>query len=45
MLKAMRELDGPERTQRLLAGLEHEDRVRRDPNLKAERLVKEWQGL
>ncbi len=44
-LRAMQELEGPERTRKLLAGLEHEERIRRNPNLRAERLVKEWTGL
>ncbi len=44
-LRAMQELEGPERTRRLLAGLEHEERIRRDPDLRAERLVKEWNHL
>jgi hypothetical protein len=41
----MMELEGAQRTRGLLAGIEHEGRVRRDPNLRAERLVKEWNGL
>ena len=45
MHRAMHELEGPERTRRLLAGLKHEEEIRRDPNLRAERLVKEWNGL
>lgn len=45
ILIAMRELEGPERTKRLLAGLEEETRVQRDPNLKAERVVKVWNVL
>jgi hypothetical protein len=45
MLRIMTELEGAQRTRGLLAGLEHEERVRRDPNLRAERLVKEWNGL
>jgi hypothetical protein len=43
--RTMMELEGPERTRGLLAGLEHEARIRRDPNLRAERLVKQWTGL
>jgi hypothetical protein len=45
MVRAMMELKGEKRTRALLAGLEQEDRVRRDPNLKAERLVKQWHHL
>jgi hypothetical protein len=45
MRRAITELEGEQRTRGLLAGLEHEEQVRRDPNLKAERLVKEWNGL
>ena len=44
-LRAMQELEGPERARRLLAGIEHEEQIRRDPNLRAERLVKEWNHL
>ena len=32
MVRAMMELEGEQRTRALLAGLEHEERVRRDPN-------------
>ncbi|MHB8747098.1 MAG: MobA/MobL family protein [Gammaproteobacteria bacterium] len=45
VLRSMMELEGPQRTQKLLAGIEHEELVRRDPNLRAERVVKEWNGL
>jgi hypothetical protein len=45
MLRVMLELEGEQRTRGLLAGIDHEERVRRDPNLRAERLVKEWNGL
>jgi len=45
VLRSMMELEGAQRTQKLLADIEHEGRVRRDPNLRAERLVKEWNGL
>src|SRR6266404_1998637 len=45
VFRAMMELEGAQRTRALLAGMEHEERVRRDPNLRAERLVKEWNGL
>jgi Ti-type conjugative transfer relaxase TraA len=36
---------GPERARELLATLEHEERVRTTPQLKAERVVKIWQSL
>jgi hypothetical protein len=42
---AMHTLEGPARVAQLRAGIEHEERIRRDPNLGAERLVKEWNGL
>ena len=45
MLRVMLELEGEQRTRGLLAGIDHEERVRRAPNLRAERLVKEWNGL
>jgi hypothetical protein len=45
VFRAMMELEGAQRSRGLLAGIEHEERVRRDPNLRAERLVKEWNGL
>jgi hypothetical protein len=45
VFRSMTELEGAERTRGLLAGLEHEERVRRDPNLRADRLVKEWNEL
>jgi len=45
VFRAMMELEGAQRTRGLLAGIEHEERVRRDPNLRAERLLKEWNGL
>ncbi|MBS1054977.1 Ti-type conjugative transfer relaxase TraA [Gluconobacter kondonii] len=38
-------LEGPARARRLVAGLEHEDRVRKSPQLRAERFVKAWDGL
>jgi Ti-type conjugative transfer relaxase TraA len=38
--QAMKEFQGRERAGKLVAGIEHEDRVRKDPNLKVERLVK-----
>ena len=43
--QAMTQLQGKERTAQLRAALDHEARVRADPNLKAERLVETWQGL
>jgi Ti-type conjugative transfer relaxase TraA len=43
--RAMTELQGPARTTRLIAAIEHEARVRQDPGLRAERLVKVWHGL
>jgi hypothetical protein len=45
VFRSMTELEGAPRTRGLLAGLEHEERVRRSPNLRAERLVKEWNEL
>ena len=45
VFRAMMELEGAQRVRGLLAGIDHEERVRRDPNLRAERLVKEWNGL
>jgi hypothetical protein len=41
----MTQLQGRERSARLAAGLAHEERVRSDPNLAAERLVKTWRML
>jgi Ti-type conjugative transfer relaxase TraA len=43
--RAMTELRGPARTSQLVAGIEYEARVRADPVLKAERLVKTWDQL
>ena len=43
--RAMTGMQGRERATQLVAGIEHEARVRQDPNLKAERLVKVWNGL
>jgi hypothetical protein len=43
--QAMTGLQGKERTAQLRAALDHEARVRTDPNLKAERLVKTWRVL
>jgi len=38
-------LEGPARARKLVEGLEHEERVRRSPDLRAERFVKAWEGL
>jgi hypothetical protein len=43
--QAMTSLQGKERTMQLRAALDHEARVRSDPTLKAERLVKDWRVL
>jgi hypothetical protein len=43
--QAMIGMQGRERATQLVAGIQHEDQVRQDPNLKAERLVKVWNGL
>jgi hypothetical protein len=43
--QAMTSLQGKERTAQLRAALDTEARVRTDPNLKAERLVKTWRVL
>jgi hypothetical protein len=43
--RAMKELEGPQRSAQLLAGIENEGRIRRDPNLEAQRLVKSWNDL
>ena len=43
--RAMKEMAGPERVTKLLAGLEREGRIWSDPNLGAERVVKMWNGL
>lgn len=43
--RAMKQLRGPERGAELAGAIRHEDKVRRDPALKAERLVKDWQSL
>ncbi len=42
---AMTQLEGTERIAGLIAGAVHERRIRKDSNLRAERLVKEWNGL
>lgn len=43
--KAMLDLRGKERSKELTAAIEHEDRVRRDPELRVERMSKEWKSL
>jgi Ti-type conjugative transfer relaxase TraA len=43
--RAMKQLRGPERGTELAGAIRHEDKVRRDPVLRAERLVKDWQRL
>jgi Ti-type conjugative transfer relaxase TraA len=43
--RAMKQLRGPERGAELAGAIRHEDKVRRDPGLQAERLVKDWQSL
>jgi len=43
--EAMTQRQGRERAGQLVAGIEHEARVRQDPSLKAERWVKVWNGL
>ncbi|QIH72039.1 Ti-type conjugative transfer relaxase TraA [Brevundimonas mediterranea] len=43
--RAMRDLRGKERGVELAGAIRHEDRVRADPTLKADRLVKDWKRL
>jgi Ti-type conjugative transfer relaxase TraA len=43
--RAMKDLRGPERGAELAGAIRHEERVRRDPALQAERLVKDWKRL
>ncbi len=43
--RAMRDLRGPERGAELAGAIRHEARVRRDPALRADRLVKDWRRL
>ncbi|GAN81123.1 Ti-type conjugative transfer relaxase TraA [Acidocella aminolytica] len=45
MARALKNLTGPERAARLVEGIRYEERVRRDPELRAARLVKVWNGL
>jgi len=43
--RAITELQGKERVAALVAGIDHEEKIRANPKLKAQRLVKEWDGL
>ncbi|KPH85609.1 conjugal transfer protein TrbA (plasmid) [Komagataeibacter intermedius AF2] len=43
--QALYGLEGPARARRLVEGLEHEDKVRHSPELRAARFVKAWDGL
>jgi Ti-type conjugative transfer relaxase TraA len=43
--EAMTKLQGRERGAQLVAGIEREGEARRNPEIRAERLVKEWKGL
>lgn len=43
--RAMRDLRGGQRGIELAGAIRHEERVRRDPALKADRLLKEWKRL
>jgi Ti-type conjugative transfer relaxase TraA len=43
--QAMKQLRGPERGKELAGAIRNEDKVRRDPALQVERLVKDWQSL
>nr|WP_301272678.1 hypothetical protein [Gluconobacter kondonii] len=43
--QALYGLEGPARAGKLVEGLEHEDRVRKSPELRAARFVKAWDGL
>jgi Ti-type conjugative transfer relaxase TraA len=42
---ALRTMQGQARTALLVSGIRQEERIRQDPNLQAERLVKVWNGL
>jgi hypothetical protein len=42
---ALRTMQGQPRTALLVSGIRQEERIRQDPNLQAERLVKIWSGL
>jgi Ti-type conjugative transfer relaxase TraA len=41
----MRDLEGPVRARRLIEGIEQEEKIRRSPELRAARFVREWDGL
>jgi Ti-type conjugative transfer relaxase TraA len=43
--RAMRDLRGPERGAELAGAIRHQERVRRDPALQADQLVKDWKRL
>jgi Ti-type conjugative transfer relaxase TraA len=43
--KALCTMQGQPRTALLVSGIRQEERIRQDPNLQAERLVKVWNGL
>ncbi len=43
--RAMKQLAGPERAAELAGAIRHEEKVRRNPALQAERLVTDWQRL
>ena len=43
--KAMKELSGKERATELAGAIRHEEQIGRDPNLRVERMAKEWKGL
>ena len=43
--QSMVTLEGPERAQKLFAALEHEERLRQNPEARAERVVKVWKEL
>ncbi|MGA7814293.1 AAA family ATPase, partial [Caballeronia sp.] len=45
VVDAMTAQQGRERVTQLVAGIAHEARVRQDPNLRAERFVRIWNGL
>ncbi|WP_183010210.1 hypothetical protein [Gluconacetobacter dulcium] len=41
----MREMEGLARARKLIEGIEREETIRRSPDLRAARFVREWQGL
>lgn len=43
--QSMQALEGPARSQKLVAALANEERLRKDPDARAERTVKVWKGL